>query len=131
MSISAIINGPIKEKDVHRILVVGMAVVGVTALASGVGCDEAELAALAEQYGPIVAGITEDADLSMLKGVGQAGQCLGACDQQRLQQQDQLRDGSCGDGPALDGTGAQVRNGSEQGSGDQARLRDGSCDLDG
>lgn len=92
-------------------------------MASGVGCDEAELAALLEQYGPVVAGVTQ--------GAGQAGQCLGDCDQQRLQQQDQLRDGSCDDGPALDGTGAQKRNGEEQGNGDLDRLRDGSCKLDG
>lgn len=114
-----------------KILVVGTVAFATVGLSLGTGCDEEDLAAMAPELAPLVGGLLDEVDLSMLKGVGQGGQQSGNGDLLQTQQRDQLRDGSCGDGPAQDGSGTQTRQGDGQGNGDQSRMRDGSCVSDG
>jgi hypothetical protein len=100
----------------RNVVIAGAVVVGVAGLYFGTGCTEEELAAL-----------TPDTVSEVLSVLSVGGQGDATRDMLQTQTRDQLRDGSCCDGPALDGTGTQTRSGSDQGSGDTLRLRDGSC----
>ncbi|MBN1345840.1 MAG: hypothetical protein JXQ73_24325 [Phycisphaerae bacterium] len=100
-----------------RLLVVGTFAVALMGLGLGSGCTEEELAAVAPQVAELVGSVLTDVD---------AG---GTMLQTRDQLRDQLRDGSCDDGPVLDGTGTQTQSGAGQGNGDTLRLRDGSCNT--